>query len=163
MKPFFSLGSLIVLTILLLPGCTNDPTPAVVVDSSNQSEALDDVRGRLYRYTGFSRDGAAVVRGYLRLARNDSGDVVGGWHLRAVTDSNRIGPQHGHGRLVGQLRDNGLHIDLNPQNVDNNVILSGHLRRNVYAGRWQWIGFAGVLNSGTFHAVLATDHESQTD
>lgn len=105
-----------------------------------------------YAYTGYS-NGTVIVRGHLTLLLPNSGRVRGRWQLRALADTTRIGPQHGQGVLVGERRNGSLTVNLNPTNVDNNVILVGEFDRLRYAGRWSWVGFAGVLTSGTFEAV----------
>jgi hypothetical protein len=51
------------------------------------------------------------------------------------------------------LRGNVLSINLNPDYVDNNVLLTGRFSRTGYSGQWQWVGFRGVITSGTFQAV----------
>lgn len=145
---FFSFVAVVVLSLV---GCWHD-TPsgaAAPVYESGSPEALDVV----YQYTGYSRQGTPIVQGYLMLSQRDPNHYTGRWHLRALVDTMRIGPQVGQGNLVGEIRNGALTINLNPNFVDNNVILTGRLRRTVYAGRWEWIGFAGTLNSGTFQAV----------
>jgi hypothetical protein len=107
-----------------------------------------------YSYIGYSRAGEVIVRGQLVLSVRDWASFSGHWSLRAIADPNRIGPQVGNGRLTGQLRGSVLSINLNPNNVDNNVLLHGRFARDRFGGQWEWIGFPGVLNSGTFEAIL---------
>jgi hypothetical protein len=145
-------ASLILLLSLVSFACkeSSGPTHMTPVPVSDLEIALATVQ---YTYTGYARDGSPIVRGFLYLHRQDSLTVTGRWQLRALADTNRIGPQHGHGTLVGHLRGNVLSINLNPDYVDNNVLLTGRFSRTGYSGQWQWVGFRGVITSGTFQAV----------
>ena len=84
----------------------------------------------------------------------DSGDVSGSWNLDAVgTPSPMIGPQVGQGRLEGRVDGASFSANLNPQMVDNNVFLFGVMEAGVITGTWEFSGFPGVLNRGSFSAV----------
>jgi hypothetical protein len=149
MKSLFA--SVAVLAFSLLSGCSTpgDPHATPVV-----SPEQDGVETQLvYAYSGFNREGIRIVRGELTVFVGQAGRVTGRWHLRALVDTGRIGPQHGSGALAGGLNNGTLTLNLNPRSVDNNVILTGRFDRMSYAGRWEWIGFPGVINHGTFRAV----------
>lgn len=135
---------------MLLAGCAENhalaPVPEEVGTESVETTDL------IYHYTGYTRDGRAVVQGTIQLvARGDNG-FTGRWRLRSLVDPNRIGPQVGTGTLAGQMVNGSLVINLNPDMVDNNVILTGRLSRVSFVGRWEWVGFAGPITGGTFHA-----------
>ena len=152
-----------VLLPLLLAGCAGDPAgtePATTSGTElNSAGTLDDPSTPVevtYMYTGFARSGAPVVRGLLHIVRLDSGRVAGRWEFRALADTSRIGPQSGRGRLAGSYRAGAVHINLNPGNVNNNVFLTGRMDRRGLTGRWEWVGFPGVINQGTFVAMHRT-------
>jgi len=158
MKPLVALFAILV--PLLLAGCAGDPAPtdpaATSLTGSGPLGVSDDPSTPsevTYMYTGFARNGTPVVRGFLHIARLDSGRVAGHWQLRALVDTLRIGPQFGRGRLAGSYRAGAVHINLNPGNIDNNVFLSGRMDRAGLTGRWEWVGFPGVINQGTFVAM----------
>jgi hypothetical protein len=111
--------------------------------------------GAQYYYVGYDTAGGEIVRGLLVIVRGDSTIVTGTWNFR-LTDSRAtmIGPQVGSGTLMGTWEDSNLSLNLNPQYADNNVILIGTCSNRALAGKWQYIGFAGVLNEGTFRAAL---------
>ena len=63
------------------------------------------------------------------------------------------GPQVGMGTFVGEIHGNVVGLNLNPGWADNNVVLNGEMENGTYAGRWEWITFAGVTYTGNFTAV----------
>jgi hypothetical protein len=163
--------NILLLVLLVLPlallGCSQDAVPVAPAPAAGENLVADgppvspsSVNEVSYTYTGYSRTGIPVVRGFLHLTRLDSVRFAGRWELRPLGDTTRIGPQHGRGRLSGTLRGGILHVNLNPGNVDNNVFLTGRFDRRSFTGRWEWIGFPGVINSGSFVALrgrLAVD------
>ncbi len=50
------------------------------------------------------------------------------------------------GNLIGEITDDGVRINLNPNMADNNVALSGKITAKVFRGDWSFSGFAGVIN-----------------
>ena len=103
---------------------------------------LGDTAHVQYAYTGYDRNGKEIVKGTLSLAVDDSGRISGTWDL-ALTDTTAImiGPQVGEGTLVGEVRGEEAGINLNPDFVDNNVLLFGHFTMAGIAGVWQYVGF----------------------
>jgi len=84
-------------------------------------------------------------------------DFDGTWSFRALADTDRIGPQSGSGVLVGWFTDNGVVVELQPAQVDNNVRLVGTLIAGGpapmrYEGDWEWMTLTGVRARGTFRA-----------
>ncbi|MEK9138057.1 MAG: hypothetical protein AAB393_13100 [Bacteroidota bacterium] len=141
---------LVVLAVLVaLTACSDNPGTQALPAGETDLPTTD----LAFTYTGYARNGSVIVRGSLAIFRRDSVHFGGHWHLRALVDTMRIGPQHGVGRLIGQLRNGVLSINHNPDHVDNNVILHGRFTRARFEGEWQWVGFAGVLNSGRFQAL----------
>lgn len=132
-------------------GCSDESR--VLTSESPSTSNLERVGNgwMTYQYVGSSRDGVPIVRGQLSLFLAD-GNVRGTWQLHSALSEGRIGPQIGRGSLVGTYSNGALHVNLNPNFLDNNVLLTGRFDRNRYAGRWEWVGFPGVLNGGTFEA-----------
>ena len=133
-------------------GC--GPASTGVSDGLEGSET--GVRGTsaTYLYAGCDSSGREIVRGEIVVAVDDSGIVTGSWNLNAVGDSSpMIGPQVGQGKLVGRIEGTVFGAGLNPDMVDNNVVLLGTIVADSITGIWEFIGFAGVLNRGTFSAT----------
>lgn len=82
-----------------------------------------------------------VARGTLLLYRQDS-SVSGHWQF---TDGR-------WGKLEGVAGNGDLSLNLNPGSVDNNLLLHGPFSGDSFSGRWEQIGFPGVLARGTFVA-----------
>ncbi len=112
----------------------------------------DDVPAGAFRYVGYDTLGHAVVRGYLRITLTDSARIIGEWALVRVNDGSQIGPQTGTGVLDGYINGTTIGLNLNPNMIDNNVLLSGVLQGNTYTGTWMYVGFPGILNRGAFAA-----------
>ena len=136
---------------IVLAGCSIDSSSDNPVATTSSLDKTTVETEAAYQYVGYSSDGLVIVRGTLTLSVSPVGRVVGRWELRGANPG-RIGPQVGRGTLTGSFVDGILSINLNPQNADNNVLLSGRFNRTTYAGRWEWVGFPGVLNAGTFRA-----------
>ena len=135
---------------LVLAGCSTDSSFDNPITAAATLDKTTVETETAYQYTGYSRGGRVIVRGTLSLFVSTVGRVTGRWELRGAEPA-RIGPQVGRGTLTGNLVNGVLSINLNPKNVDNNVLLSGRFSRTEYAGRWEWVGLRGVLNTGTFH------------
>jgi len=137
----------ILLTIVIfvtVTGCKDN--------SSNPGAPLEVPKGT-YAYTALDTNGLPVVRGWLAIAVSDTDRVSGSWHLESLRCQMGCGPQVGEGELLGIVVDTALHVDLNPHWRDNNVLLSGRFDSASYSGRWTWVTFRGVTNSGLFTAV----------
>ena len=126
--------------LLLQIGCSKD-------------KSVDPLPPAGFHYTAYDTAGTLVVDGWLTLIVRDSSHVNGEWHLARVNNGQNIGPQTGDGLLAGEFDHGTLLINLNPGYADNNVFLSGQFNAHIYSGSWNWSGFPGVLNRGTFQAV----------
>lgn len=147
-----------ILLAVLLVGCSDDPRVTSTEPPTDSS--VETQTPVAYQYTAYNSSGRIVVKGILLLTLRDPAHVVGQWRLRPLADTALIGPQYGIGRLTGEMRGDMLHVNLNPSNVDNNVVLSGQLSRSSFSGRWEWIGFPGVIASGRFSATRARTAEA---
>ena len=133
-------------------GCGQEPTGALDGIADRETGARGTRAS--YLYTGYDSSGREIVRGEIVMAVDDSGIVTGSWNLEAVGDpSPMIGPQVGQGKLVGRIEGTVFGAGLNPDMVDNNVVLLGTIVADSITGIWEFIGFPGVLNQGTFSAT----------
>ncbi len=135
-----------------IAGCVVLLVAAGLVAGCKDNPVADDIPTGAFRYIGYDTLGQAVVQGYLRMALTDSNRIEGDWALVAIAGESTVGPQTGSGSLEGEIVGTTIRLNLNPQMIDNNVLLSGELRGNIYAGEWMFVGFPGVLNRGTFAA-----------
>jgi hypothetical protein len=83
----------------------------------------------------------------------DSSSISGELHFEKIGNPNNIGPQVGSGELVGGVDQYGIWINLNPQFIDHNLLLTGTIKNHTYSGEWVWISFIGPTNHGTFEAI----------
>lgn len=106
-----------------------------------------------YSYTSYDTLGTALVKGWFTMNFQDSSSVIGEWHFEKIRNPKNIGPQVGSGELVGGLNKDGIWINLNPQFIDHNLLLTGIMEDHTYSGEWVWISFIGPTNHGTFEAI----------
>lgn len=139
-------------TVIVFAGCSKESSINNPVTAELSLDKATSATETAFQYVGYGRDGSVVVRGTLTLSISAAGRVTGRWAFRGI-DPARIGPQVGRGALVGNLGNGALSINLNPQNSDNNVGLNGRFSRTEYVGRWEWVGFRGVITGGTFRAA----------
>lgn len=106
-----------------------------------------------YKYTGYDSSGNKIISGYLWFESFDSSYVKGTWDFKLLSNKDNFGPQIGRGQFEGMKDTRGsLRINLNPEWIDNNVLLDGSILISTYRGSWSYIGFPGVINKGTFEA-----------
>lgn len=105
-----------------------------------------------YSYTGRDASGAEVARGWIKITVQGDTQIGGQWHLESVGTASG-GPTLGDGQLQGTVEKESVQINLNPQNADNNLLLSGAIREGQLEGQWSWVTIAGVSKTGTFVAV----------
>ncbi len=141
---------------LLMCGCVSPPSAPVEPDLSPSRSGK--ISGD-YSYSAYDNRGTKVVEGTMRIRLEDSARISGSWEFRSVTDSptGEVGPQKGSGTLVGDVHLSLVGINLNPNYADNNVVLFGTFDGSTILGNWQFVGFPGVLNQGTFRAVRAVN------
>jgi len=120
----------------------------------NESTTIMSPRlGGRFLYKSFDSTGTKIVEGWLTLIYRDSVHITGEWHFQKVGSPQRIGPQVGDGVLEGGVRDETVWVELQPQNRDNNLQLTGTIENGRYHGEWVWISFVGVTNRGPFEAI----------
>ena len=114
-----------------------------------------DQKETRYLYKGFDTNGNLVVEGVLYLSVGTSNRVQGDWKLHEVKPNSlkQLGPQIGSGKLVGEIKQGKINLDLNPGWFDNNVILDGQITTTNIFGTWGYYGFAGRMVGGKFDAA----------
>jgi hypothetical protein len=142
------------LVLLLSSGC----------DGARDVDGSPSVPAGAMSYRGYDDLGRLIVTGWIDLDIPNSQDgspvppdFDGTWSFRALANTDRIGPQSGSGVLVGWFTDNGVVVELQPGQVDNNVRLVGTLTAGGpapmrYEGDWRWMTLTGVRATGTFRA-----------
>ena len=105
-----------------------------------------------FAYTGFDSTGVEIVRGWIMFDFDDSTSISGDWELDKIGNPQNIGPQVGSGNLVGSMVNDQLHLNLNPQYKDSNVFLICPYDDQKLTGKWNYAGFPGVINYGSFVA-----------
>ena len=105
-----------------------------------------------YAYTGYDSTGVKIVQGWIKIIFEDSTHISGEWELEKIGNPQNIGPQVGSGNLGGIMVNDQLHLNLNPQYIDNNVILTCPYSDQKLLGQWIYAGFPGVINYGSFVA-----------
>lgn len=145
---------------LLTWGCASDLADAVGPYTPTENGRSKDQSYTVsvrYQYAGYDHESRQVVKGFITIVRGESNSISGGWQLEATGDPSGIGPQVGSGKLVGAVDGERIWIGLNPDYVDNNVMLVGRISGSVVSGTWEYVGFPGVLAQGTFRAVRVRD------
>jgi len=120
-------------------------------DKDNSINGLKIPAGA-YAYTGLDSTGVKIVTGWIKIVFDDSTHISGEWELDKIGNPQNIGPQVGSGNLVGSMVNNQLHLNLNPQYKDNNVFLICPYDDQKLTGIWNYAGFPGIINYGTFVA-----------
>lgn len=105
-----------------------------------------------YYYAGLDGSGHKIIEGTLSITSVEADSLSGNWQFHKVGRARKIGPQVGTGKLIGQIKDGKIYINLNPNMADNNVNLRGTLEGRLFHGTWSYNGFAGPLAKGTFQA-----------
>ena len=105
-----------------------------------------------YAYTGYDSTGVKIVRGWIKFDFNDNTTISGEWELDKIVDPQNIGPQVGSGNIIGSLVNDQLHLNLNPQFIDNNVFLTCPYNDQKLEGHWFYSGFPGIINYGSLVA-----------
>lgn len=117
-----------------------------------------------YDYTAYDADGRAVLVGSfdLRASPGNPAGLVGAWDFRTIdpepgippVNAAALGPHLGAGQLEASPRGAALAIVLQPNSLDNQVILTGTKRNGIFVGQWQHFAFGSVRAEGTFTAVV---------
>ncbi len=125
----------------------------ITIAACKKESPTEALLGGRFQYQAYDTSGTLIVQGWFTMTIIDSTNVQGEWHFNKVGNPSNIGLHYGDGLLRGAFYHAGLSVGLNPNYVDNNVVLFGTIDGNSYSGTWQWIGFPGVINRGTFQAV----------
>ena len=121
---------LLALSAVVIAGCLTGP----------EDGSIDGT----YMYVGRTAEGTVGTKGTITLQTVSDTTFTGTWTLAEI---------QGDGVLEGWRRNEEIFMDLHPGWRDHNLILMGKLKDGVITGRWQWIGFAGVVSEGAFEAT----------
>ncbi|MDD4857177.1 MAG: hypothetical protein PHD74_03625 [Candidatus Krumholzibacteria bacterium] len=125
-----------------------------MVEGRSKRNPLDCPPKGALQYSGYDKNGEAIVRGWIFFSVGESADIDGEWCLDRVGTPGDIGPQLGLGALSGRLEGSSLFINLNPGYTDFNVFLAGTFDGTTYKGKWRYSRLRGAVNEGTFAAAL---------
>ena len=127
---------------------------SILLFSSCDDDTPTNSSMKYYKYTSYDSTGQKIITGYLWIDSVDSSTVKGRWDFKRVSNEVNLGPQLGKGNFEGVKDLNGsMSLNLNPEWIDNNVFLIGSFQNLHYRGDWNYVGFPGVINSGTFEAI----------
>jgi hypothetical protein len=135
------ISKLVFILLLFVVGCEKDK-------STTEPENMD-----IYSYSAYDTTGTKIIQGWLEISVIDSSRIEGVWHLHKTANVGKVGPQTGDGKLIGNIYDGSISINLNPDVVDNNVILRGPVLNYVTEGEWSWTTIVGVTSKGTYKAI----------
>jgi hypothetical protein len=124
-----------------------------ILAGCNKDNRVQSAPSRTFQYLAFDTIGSLIVNGWMTMNIQDSSHITGEWHFKKVGNPQNIGPQTGDGTLSGGFDNGQLRINLNPNYVDNNVLLQGQAQSTTYSGTWIWSGYPGLLNRGNFHEM----------
>jgi len=105
-----------------------------------------------YHYQAYDTLGTLIVSGWFKIEFHDSTAIQGSWVFDSVGEPENIGPQTGNGHFIGYQNTAEIRLELNPYMMDNNVSLYGTFNGTVINGEWQFTGYPGLLNEGSFYA-----------
>jgi hypothetical protein len=117
---------------------------------------------RTYDYKGFDTNGNLLVSGVITLRLDGPTQVKGTWKLTVLNKDKlrELGPQDGSGKILGQLKDDSIFLNLNPDQFNSNIYLESKVARaNMFQikGKWGYYGFVGKLNEGNFEMERKPD------
>lgn len=105
-----------------------------------------------YSYRSYDMVGTLVGEGSLYIVKSDSGTVEGNWSIRNVHNCSTCGSQFGSGYLTGQIKNDSIYINLNPDYPESYTELTGKLQNGNISGEWLWTNLIVASNRGTFKA-----------
>jgi hypothetical protein len=127
--------------LLCFISCTKDTSPT----SSLPQDA--------FQYQAFDNSGTQVISGWIQIKFIKPNEIVGLWNLSKIGNPVNIGHQVGEGKLEGSVENNELSINLNPDMLDDNVMLIGKLSDNRFEGKWNYFTKMGAISGGLFKAI----------
>lgn len=124
--------------------------------------ALGAEEVRAYDYKAFDTNGVLRVSGVVTLRLDDPVKIKGDWKLQVLQRDKlkEAGPQDGVGKISGYAKEDGVFLNLNPDQLHNNIYLDGKgasANNLEIKGKWGYYGFVGKLNEGNFEMVRKAD------
>ncbi len=148
--------ALIFVTMLILAGCTaavkQAAQPAIVPPVVTPAGVIPI---GTYKYTALDQEGKVIAAGELYITAATPSSVTGTWEIKTAAPQEMTGPQNGKGAIHGSVEPKSglIYLDLNPDMMDNNVVLTGIFKDGKLSGAWGWYGYA-VKIKGSFTAEL---------
>lgn len=117
---------------------------------------------RTYDYKAFDTNGVLRVSGVISLRLDGTVKIKGDWKLQVLHRDKlkEVGPQDGAGKISGQKKEDGIFLNLNPDQIHNNIYLEGKAASAdnfEIKGKWGYYGFVGKVYEGTFEMVRKLD------
>ena len=106
-----------------------------------------------YKYTAyFGKSLVVCASGFIEMTIAIDSTITGSWEISAANEfsEKEIGPQIGTGKLEGSIKAEKIFINLNPEWIDNNILLNADYSKDQFAGSWVWSTFIGPTASGSF-------------
>jgi len=125
----------------------------LLVAAGSCSNLLGGEPERLYLYRALSEEEIPILFGRLVLEVATNDQITGDWRIdwiEGIDQEANVGPQLGRGVLRGTLLEGYFHLNLNPDHIDNNVLLVGRWGSGDLSGQWGWVGVGGIIIQGTF-------------
>ena len=136
---------------------------ALTFSCSKDSSTSPSSSTTSYGYTATDSTGVIIALGTFSIDVFDSAKMSGTWNLAASNGatSTMFGPQFGSGTWNGTRTALTLAFNLNPEMVDNNVVLNGtatyasagDIVPASFRGDWSWSTLHGITNHGSFVAT----------
>jgi hypothetical protein len=104
-----------------------------------------------YLYEAYNKSGKMIVYGLFELNK-ESDKISGNWNFKEVKKNSAPSIFIGIGSLQASKNGEKFLINLNPNFIDNNIILTCNMNGDVITGAWAYDGWAPNLTSGTFRA-----------
>jgi hypothetical protein len=107
----------------------------------------------IYEYTAyFARNLVVCASGAIEMTIATDSTITGSWDISPADGFSEkdIGPQIGTGKLEGNIKAGKIFINLNPEWIDNNILLNADYSKDQFAGSWVWSTFIGPTSSGSF-------------
>ena len=126
---------------------------SILLISCSSKDLVEKFPYGSFSYRSYDIVGNLVGDGSFTIVKLDSVTVEGNWSIRNVHNCATCGTQFGGGYLTGEIKNDSVYINLNPDNPENYTELIGKLDDESITGDWQWFKLILASNRGTFKAV----------
>lgn len=126
---------------------------SILLISCSSKEVVEKFPYGSYSYRSYDIVGNLVGDGSFTIVKLDSVTVEGNWSIRNVHKCATCGTQFGGGYLTGEIKNDSVYINLNPDSPENYTELIGKIDDGSITGNWQWLRPILYSNRGTFEAT----------